>query len=834
MAREAGGKERASILRELHSLQRETLRSSADAAAASAAAVEADAPPRPEPVDLSFESLSYRLSSGRAVLRNMSGHFGHGEMTGILGPSGAGKTTLLLLLAGKIRQTSGLVRVNGRAAHMRRFRTLLGYVPEEDIMIRELTVEETLRFAARLKLPPSLSSAARAAEVERVMGLLGLLRVRDTRIGDQAQRGVSFGERRRVNIAIELVGRPSVLFVDDATAGLDSTTALQVMSTLRLLAKHGVNLVTIIHQPSEHLFSLFDKVLLMATGGAVFHGPSADALRHFDATFGLRCGRFTNPAEFLLEIVSDPPSARGGGGAGGSGGGRGAGRGAGRGGEGEAGAGTGTDGTGDDSDEEIGEHAGLLTGQRPGGDENAVVASFLRRRPNLPTTRRSDGDGDGDGSGGGGSVNGHAPNGGVVAGVGGNGDGDDDDASLLQQAALFEPMKAVSAWEALSPASAQSAAAQSSATLPLPAPRAGPSFVRLLLHFVGRSVVQLWRGRWNFAFAVAAAGGAAGWAGLSHARHEFIGPLPRMTMVGCMMATLKYAADGPYADYLEPAREMCTRYLRDPIPIAAEQLGEALCFVTMASSLRVFGREMQVFAREVSSRRGAVAYFAAKELSQLPLNLCAPAVAVGVYTSLTHVRFHKPSAFLAVGLLMWCASGVGFVVSITLDRLRAPVAGCVLLMVWVTTSGFDPKLEQWSRWGAAGLVPALSPDRWYQELMYTSTIAQYATEWDGIREPYPDWPSFRLANYWRCAGALALLGLGMRAVACALLTLKLEPAVAAAAADANAGWCGLDGLRRCLVERLCCAVSRHGRARRRDHPAYASSGVITSAPQSED
>ena len=186
----------------------------------------------PEPVDLAFESLTYRLASGRAVLRNVSGHFGHGQMSAILGPSGAGKTTLLLLLAGKIRQTSGVVRVNGRAAHMRRFRSLLGYVPEEDIMLPELTVEETLRFAVRLKLPTALSATERAAEVEHVMRLLGLLHVRHTRIGDVTRRGVSFGERRRVNIAIELVGRPSVLFVDDATAGLDSTTALQVMTAL--------------------------------------------------------------------------------------------------------------------------------------------------------------------------------------------------------------------------------------------------------------------------------------------------------------------------------------------------------------------------------------------------------------------------------------------------------------------------------------------------------------------------------------------------------------------------------------------------------------------------
>ena len=458
----------------------------------------------PEPVDLAFESLTYRLASGRAVLRNVSGHFGHGQMSAILGPSGAGKTTLLLLLAGKIRQTSGVVRVNGRAAHMRRFRSLLGYVPEEDIMIPELTVEETLRFAVRLKLPTALSATERAAEVEHVMRLLGLLHVRHTRIGDVTRRGVSFGERRRVNIAIELVGRPSVLFVDDATAGLDSTTALQVMTTLRRLAESGVNLVTVIHQPSELLFAMFDRVLLMSgAGGPAYQGVASLALRHFEATFGLRCGRFTNPADYLLELVSEPPSAS----AAVLGGGRRGGAEAAEGeGEGEAAEG----GSDEESDEEAGEADTLLAAGRWRGhaDDNQEVASFLRRR------RR--GAALGGGAAGGGAA------GSVALGVS---SGHEDDAALLQRAALFEPVKLVSAWDA-QPTDAATGAPARPTPPHLPAARPGPSGVRLLLLFVGRSWVQLWRGRWTLLCMLLAAAGAAGVTGLTHSRHEFIGPLP--------------------------------------------------------------------------------------------------------------------------------------------------------------------------------------------------------------------------------------------------------------------------------------------------------------------
>ena len=225
---------------------------------------------------------------------------------GIYGPSGAGKTTLLLALAGKLRLDEGTVRFNGRAVDPRAHRALLGFVPEQDIVLPTLTVIESLRFAARLKLPPDLPAAAREAEVELTLRRLGLERVRDSLVGDGEQRGVSFGERRRLNIAIELVGAPAVLFVDDATAGLDSTTAQQVMSCLQRVAQSGVAVAAILHQPSRPLHRMLDSVLLLAAGGrVVFEGAADDAADHFGG-FGLVCPRFANPAEWMLELVTEP------------------------------------------------------------------------------------------------------------------------------------------------------------------------------------------------------------------------------------------------------------------------------------------------------------------------------------------------------------------------------------------------------------------------------------------------------------------------------------------------------------------------------------------------
>ena len=152
-------------------------------------------------IDVKFQDLQLTLRNGTTIMAGVTGELRGGQFTAIMGPSGAGKSTFLSLLSGKTEPTGGSLTVNGEGASLKDFRRLVGFVPQEDIMIRELTVEETLRFAARLKLPAALSPSERYAEVEHVMGLLGLRGVRHTRIGDQSRRGVSFGERRQIGRA---------------------------------------------------------------------------------------------------------------------------------------------------------------------------------------------------------------------------------------------------------------------------------------------------------------------------------------------------------------------------------------------------------------------------------------------------------------------------------------------------------------------------------------------------------------------------------------------------------------------------------------------------------
>ena len=693
-------------------------------------------------VDLSFDSL--RLSrAGRRLLDDVSGRFRHGELSVVLGPSGAGKTTLLQVLAGKLVADSGAVRLNGQPGAPSRLRSFMGFVPEEDVMLRTLTVEETLSFAARLRLPGATpaAKAARAAEVEQALRLLGLRPVRATRVGDAGQGGVSFGERRRLNIGIELVGRPSVVLVDDATAGLDSETALQVLSCLRLVSRRGINVVAILHQPSADAFALFSSVLLLAPLGRVaFEGRTAAALRHFEEAFGLRCPRYTNPAEFLLELVSDPPpsapppgskpddaddAAA-------------------------AGAARARDGRRWRGHAGAAEEAEALLGERPrgglGGEFGARVERFLER---TSPTRRVDG--------------GRKRHGADEIGL------SDDDEALLGRASRTEPAHLARAWRRLAPApSSGEFGAAEALGLPIPRSAARISFGAMLLLFSRRALLQ-WRRAWLKSMTeVLLAGLAAFLVALTHLEAGYIGPVPAQHRRECATIVHSLEHDPRYAAYAGPAIEMCDRNLKDGIPLAVEQLGEALSFVAMAVAMRVFGPDMQVFVREVRSLRGAVAYLLAKELAHAPFQLLAPLLSTAAATSVLRLRLHLQTVLLALTLLVWCACGVGYVVSIALDKVRASVAGSVVLMLWIMSNGMSPRRQEWSAWGL-GILPRLSPQSWYLELLYVSTVRQYAAEWD-VANGIANF-GFREGDYWLAVRSMLAIGVGLRVLACLMLAV---------------------------------------------------------------
>jgi len=179
------------------------------------------------------------------------------------------------------------------------------YVTQTDVLIPSLTVRETLLYAASLRLPSSTTSQRRKQLVEEVILELGLKECADTRVGDGVKKGgCSGGERRRVSIAIQMLRNPSILFLDEPTTGLDATSALQLVKTLKHLANTGRTIITTIHQPRSGIFSLFDRVTLLSRGSVAYTGPTSDCLSWFDGLLpgGLR--PHVNPADYLIDIVA--------------------------------------------------------------------------------------------------------------------------------------------------------------------------------------------------------------------------------------------------------------------------------------------------------------------------------------------------------------------------------------------------------------------------------------------------------------------------------------------------------------------------------------------------
>ncbi|KAL6362933.1 hypothetical protein LRP88_02333 [Fusarium phalaenopsidis] len=240
----------------------------------------------------------------REILRNIAADFQPGSLTAIIGASGSGKTTLMDALsdrlASRARISQGTATFNG---HPRVHDVKHAYVTQQDVLLPTLTVRETLRYAADLRLPSSVAALERRELVENIINELGLQKCASTRIGNSQKRGCSGGERRRVSIGVQLLANPSLLFLDEPTTGLDATNAFQLVTTLRDMAHRGRTIIMTIHQPRSEIWSLLDNLLVLAIGGLVFSGPVSQALPWFE-TNGFHKPPFTNPADFIIDISS--------------------------------------------------------------------------------------------------------------------------------------------------------------------------------------------------------------------------------------------------------------------------------------------------------------------------------------------------------------------------------------------------------------------------------------------------------------------------------------------------------------------------------------------------
>jgi ABC-type multidrug transport system ATPase subunit len=258
------------------------------------------------PATLHFNNISYTLASGKSVLSHVTGTVRPGELLAIMGASGAGKSTLLDILARKAKtgQVEGDMYINGREIpDEETFRRVVGYVDQEDTLLSTLTVYEAILYSALLRLPREMSHQAKVYRTLETMNELGILGIKDSRIGESGKRSISGGEKRRVSIACELVTGPSILFLDEPTSGLDSYNAYNVIESLKDLAKtYNRTVIFTIHQPQSNIVALFDRLLLLAKGQLVYSGEAERAAKHFEK-IGHECPKGYNMADYLIDLT---------------------------------------------------------------------------------------------------------------------------------------------------------------------------------------------------------------------------------------------------------------------------------------------------------------------------------------------------------------------------------------------------------------------------------------------------------------------------------------------------------------------------------------------------
>ena len=261
---------------------------------------------------LDKKSITGKKLPRRTIVNPVTTTFQAGVLNVVMGPSGSGKTSLLNAMALRLRNSigtkyrpSGKIMFNGAVPSDSVIRSVCSYVcQDDDALLPSLTVRETLRFAAGLRLPSFMSTEEKYQRAEEVLLKMGLKDCADNLIGSDLIKGISGGEKRRVSIAVQVLTDPRVLLLDEPTSGLDAFTASSIMEVLQGLANEGRTLILTIHQARSDLFKHFGNVLLLSRGGwPVYAGLGKDMLGYFLRN-GYECPKHTNPADFALDMIT--------------------------------------------------------------------------------------------------------------------------------------------------------------------------------------------------------------------------------------------------------------------------------------------------------------------------------------------------------------------------------------------------------------------------------------------------------------------------------------------------------------------------------------------------
>ncbi|MCQ2165864.1 MAG: ATP-binding cassette domain-containing protein [Bacteroidales bacterium] len=256
--------------------------------------------------------INFRFPGSNNGIHNLSTVLHSGELVAIMGGSGAGKTTLLSILNGSLKPQEGSITINGHSIDEPEVKGLIGFVPQDDLLIEELTVYQNLYYTAKLCFD-GMPEEEMGRRVMKTLSDLGLEAAKDIVVGSPLNKTISGGQRKRLNIALELIREPAVIFLDEPTSGLSSADTENVMGLLKDQTYSGKLVVANIHQPSSDVYKLFDRLLLLDLGGyPVFDGNPIDAVTYFKTAANYAdaqtstcqlCGN-VNP-EIVLNIISE-------------------------------------------------------------------------------------------------------------------------------------------------------------------------------------------------------------------------------------------------------------------------------------------------------------------------------------------------------------------------------------------------------------------------------------------------------------------------------------------------------------------------------------------------
>ncbi|XP_043486413.1 protein scarlet-like [Polistes fuscatus] len=233
------------------------------------------------------------------LVNGVNGIVNSGTLMAIMGPSGAGKTTLLAMISRRIKgEIDGEILLNGKLIDKQEMLRISGFVPQQDLAVESLTVEEHMEFMACMRMDRRYRTSLRKLRISALLTELLLVNCAHSKLST-----LSGGERKRVSLAVQLLTEPSILFCDEPTTGVDSYAAMTIVKTLRNVAKRGRIVICSIHQPASGLLDIFHELLLLSAGRVAFQGSIIDATNFFDS-LDLHCPPTYNNAEFYVSQLS--------------------------------------------------------------------------------------------------------------------------------------------------------------------------------------------------------------------------------------------------------------------------------------------------------------------------------------------------------------------------------------------------------------------------------------------------------------------------------------------------------------------------------------------------